>query len=188
MTKTLDLTQTFTTTVTNAAIEKILGKVSTVRDDIQTTAVILLIDSYHTGDLGQVNKFILGLKGLNATNTNSLIEWYILCGFQIDDKNLFVKRDTKVIEQAFAGKLIKIVNKKEQKIHPVSFKWWMAKVEPPFKGLDLTKALEQLLNRADKAQEKVNAMHKGKARDEAQALIQVTDEQRQALHAIINAA
>jgi 2C-methyl-D-erythritol 2,4-cyclodiphosphate synthase len=187
-TQTLTLKNKFTTELTNAAIDKVLDSVSSVREQIQTAAVMLLIDSYHTGDLGQINKLCEGLKGLNATNTNAVYEWFTLCGVQFDNESKsFVKRDKDVIKQAFAGNLIKSINGKEHKIQPNSFKWWMAKTEPEFKGVNVITALKQLVTRTEKAQAKVDAMT-GEAKEQAQELMEVTPEQLQAIQAIIDAA
>mgnify|MGYP000621724499 CR=1 FL=1 len=184
---TLNLKATFTTEQVSKAINTTLETVKSTRTLIQTTAVVLLIDCYHTGDLNQINKFVGGLKDLNATNTNSLMEWFQLCGVQFDaESKSFVKRNAQEIEQAFAGTLIKQVNGKDVKIQPNSFKWWEAKVEAPFKPMDLLKMLGQIVKQHEKKVAQLEGMEP-ELRAEQEALMAVTPEQLAAVQAIIDA-
>lgn len=166
----------------DAACKKMIGStiksIKVTRTNIQKTAVALLINCYKTGDLNLINGLIDEMRALNATNTNSLTAWFELLGltFSKEDKK-FIKRNSKVIELAFAGKLVKMVNNKEETIQPNVFTWWLAKVEPPFKGFDIKAVLERAVKQHDSATDKINKMEDGDDKQAALEMMAATPEQ-----------
>lgn len=159
----------------------------TLRTTVQKAAVNCLISMYkgQEGSIIETNRLLTQLgKGVN---NKTLIEWFKLLGCVLDEKQTTVVRcNKKVIELAFVNKLIRNVNGKQTIVNPIDFKWFDAKDEPEFKGMDLMALLNQIVKKNTKCNDDISKMQ-GDEKKAAQEMMLVTPEQMAMITKIIAA-
>ncbi|QYW05812.1 coil containing protein [Vibrio phage vB_VpaP_G1] len=161
----------FKATMTAAQMDKSIKDVcersKTLQDDVQEVAVAIMLHAYNHGDFTRAQALVTGLgKGIRA---KALVDWFHKAGLNVGD-NGFNGFNKKVMEK----------NWEVCKKNP----WYTMKPENPFSGFDLDAELTRLIERAEKAIQKNNALPEDAERPE-NFKMNVSAEQLTALRALI---